>query len=561
MVRNCLKTLDSGFCRNDGKWYFLTFYEIINLIDGADMTESIFSKKDINQIRLIGTTPEKVISQIAMFKKGTPYLKLSRPCTVDDGIRSISDDELKQLTAIYEEYAPRKSMTKFVPASGAASRMFKTLLRFNNAYDTIQRNAIASTARQGDRDSRYILTFMEGIRRFAFYDDLKSAMAKDGLDAEALIDANQFKEIIDYLLTHKGLGYTQLPKGLIKFHHYHDSSRTAFEEHLVEAADYAKDDNGVCALHFTVSLEHRQRFEYLLKAVQVSYQESYGVRFQVGFSVQEKSTDTIAVDLGNKPFRLNDGTLLFRPGGHGALIKNLNNLRGDIIFIKNIDNVVPDKLKGHTFVWKRVLGGHLIRIQQQVFSYLERLIEDQADQELLGEAFDFAENELCVSPVDRELMSKEARQDFLVSMLNRPIRVCGMVKNEEEPGGGPFWVEGKDGSLSPQIVESAQVDLESKDQQSVLRSSTHFNPVDIVCGVRDWQGNPFDLRKYVDPDAVFISQKSKAGRELKALELPGLWNGAMAFWNTIFVEVPLITFNPVKTINDLLRKEHQWISS
>jgi len=525
---------------------------------GREVDEIMFSEADKKQIEARKITQGRVISQIEMFKKGSPYLELNRPCTIGDGIRSIAEEEIKQLSMIFEEYAPRKRLIKFVPASGAASRMFKTLLRFNNKYKQIQKDSIASETRQGDKDNRHLLTFIDGIRQFAFYDDLKSVMAGDGLDANTLIGCGEFKEIIDYILTQKGLDYAQLPKGLLKFHKYPNGNRTAFEEHLVEAADYARDENKMCRLHFTVSPEHRAGFEALLDAVRAGHEESYGVRFNVNFSIQEKSTDTIAVDLDNKPFRDSNGTLVFRPGGHGALIEILNNLRGDIIYVKNIDNVVPDRLKGHTFAWKRVLGGHLIRIQQKVFSYLERLIEDQADQELLGETFDFAENELCISsPVERELMSHKARHDFLVSMLNRPIRICGIVKNEGEPGGGPFWVESKDGSLSLQIVESVQVDLESKDQQSVLRSSTHFNPVDIVCGVCDWQGNPFDLRKYVDPDAVFISQKSKDGRELKALELPGLWNGAMAYWNTIFVEVPLITFNPVKTINDLLRKEHQ----
>ena len=326
----------------------------------------------------------------------------------------------------------------------------------------------------------------------------------------------------------------------------------------MEAADYLKDEKGTCCLHFTVSPEHKQSFEALLESTKSRYEEGYGVRFHVDFSVQEKSTDTIAVDLENKPFRLNDGTLLFRPGGHGALIENLNDLKGDIIFIKNIDNVVPDRLKGHTFLWKKVIGGLLIQIQQKIFTYLERLSEGPVDEALLGEAFEFAQNDLCITPPrNQELTSDQAKQDFLLRMFYRPLRVCGMVRNVGEPGGGPFWVEAEDGSLSLQIVESAQVDPRSEQQQSILRSSTHFNPVDIVCGVRDWQGNPFDLRRFVDPDAVFISNKSKDGRDLKALELPGLWNGAMSYWNTIFVEVPLITFNPVKTIIDLLRKEHQ----
>ncbi len=522
------------------------------------MTESIFTKEDINQIELMGTTPEKVISQIEMFKKGTPYMKLVKPCTVGDGIKSIPDNELNQLTAIYEKYALTKNMIKFVPASGAASRMFKTLLRFNNTYETIKKETIAFTASRGDDDSGDMLTFMEGIRRFAFFEDLKSVMAQDTLDADSLIDAGEFKQIIDYLLTQKGLGYALLPKGLIKFHRYPDSSRTAFEEHLVEAAHYVKNHDGLCKLHFTVSPEHRKKFENLLEAVRISYEKRYGVHFKVDFSVQAESTDTIAVNLDNKPFRLSDGTLLFRPGGHGALIENLNNLRGDMIYIKNIDNVVPDRLKDTTCLWKKVLGGCLIKIRQKIFSYLKTLTNGRATGQLLEEAFKFAESELCiVPPPNQNLSSHDAKRDFLIKMFNRPVRICGMVKNIGEPGGGPFWVESQDGGLSIQIVETAQVDPESYDQQKILKSSTHFNPVDIVCGLRDFMDNPFDLRKYVDTGAVFIAEKSKDGRELKALELPGLWNGAMSDWNTIFIQVPLITFNPVKTINDLLRREHQ----
>ncbi|MCP4669298.1 MAG: DUF4301 family protein [Deltaproteobacteria bacterium] len=405
---------------------------------------------------------------------------------------------------------------------------------------------------------QHLVIFMEGIEQFAFFDDLKSVMAKKGLDTNALLAKGRFNEIIDYLLTEKGLGYAHLPKGLIKFHTYPHSHRTSFEEHLVEAADYVRDENGRCRLHFTVSPEHKERFKALFESVRKGYEEDFGARFRVDFSIQEKSTDRIAVDQENKPFRLDNGALLFRPGGHGALIENLNNIRGDIIYIKNIDNVVPDRLKGQTNLWKKILGGYLIRTQQTVFSYLRALSTDAVPEKMLGQAFDFAENELCIIPAKGlQRASAEEKRDFLIARFNRPVRVCGMVKNEGEPGGGPFWAEAEDGSLSLQIIESAQIDPESKEQQSILRSSTHFNPVDIVCGVRDWQGNPFDLKRFVDRDAVFISKKSKEGRDLKALELPGLWNGAMAFWNTIFVEVPLITFNPVKTINDLLREEHQ----
>ena len=514
--------------------------------------------RDKKQIRALGITEDHVLSQIERFEKGAPYLKLDRPCTIGDGIKVISEEELEALTVIFKESTTKRRLTKFVPASGAASRMFKALLRFNNEYTQTQRTSIASQAQQGDGDSQHVLAFMDGIRQFAFLDDLESAMAVDGLDPETLISSGEFKEVIDYLLTQKGLGYAQRPKGLLKFHKYPDGNRTAFEEHLVEAANYAKDGKGTSCLHFTVSPKHRKRFEALLETIRSRYKENYGAHFDVSFSVQEKSTDNVAVDLENKPFRLNDGSILFRPGGHGALIENLNDTKGDIIYIKNIDNVVPDRLKDQTFLWKKALGGYLIKTQQKIFYFLERLAEGPPDKVLLEEALEFVEHDLCIIPPGSQaLTSDEAKQDFLLSRLNRPIRVCGMVRNQREPGGGPFWVEDRDGSLSLQIVETAQIDPESEAQQSILRSSTHFNPVDIVCGVLDWEGKAFDLRHFVDPEAVFISMKSKEGQDLKALELPGLWNGAMSYWHTIFVEVPVITFNPVKTINDLLRKEHQ----
>ncbi len=535
-----------------------TSYAKVLIAQENVMGSFVFSDADKRQIQFLGIAEEQVLSQMEILRRGAPYLKLNRPCTIGDGIKSISDDRLDKLITVFEESAPERSLVKFVPASGAATRMCRRLLRFNNHYDKIQRESVAAMAARGEKDCERLLTFMEGIRHFAFYDDLKSVMAKAGLDAEALIDEGQFKEIIDYLLTQKGLGYAELPKGLLKFHKYPHGNRTPFEEHLVGATAYVKGRNGICTIHFTVASEHQKTFEALFESVKAQYEDHYGVQFDVGFSVQERSTDTVAVDLENRPFRLSDGTILFRPGGHGALLENLNNLASDIIYIKNIDNVVPDRLKGDIFKWKKALGGYLIQVQEKIYSYLEGLSAGLVDEGLLESATEFAEKELCLPASSTQgLSSNEAKKNFLLDKFNRPIRVCGMVKNVGEPGGGPFWVEAADGSLSLQIVESAQVDVLSEEQQQMLTSSTHFNPVDIVCGVRDFKGNRFNLREYVDQDAVFISQKSKDGRELKALELPGLWNGAMAYWNTIFVEVPLITFNPVKTINDLLRKEHQ----
>ncbi len=517
-----------------------------------------FELNDKKQISALKITEEQVISQIELFKKGMPYLKIDRPCTIGDGIRSISKEALKDLAEIFYEYGKERQPIKFVPASGAASRMFKTLFNFKNQYPQIQRDSVALKARNRDKDSLYLLAFMDGIRQFAFYDDLKSVMGENDLNAETLIDEGHFKEVVDYLLGQKGLGYAQLPKALLLFHKYPDGNRTAFEEHLVEAAYYSKDAYGICRLHFTVSPEHKQTFENFLKKIVRRYEKHFGIRFSVGFSVQERATDTIAVDLDNKPFRLNDGTIFFRPGGHGALIENLRHINGDIIFIKNIDNVVPDRLKDQTFQWKRALGGCLIQIQQKIFSYLEGLTKKPLDEGFLDEALEFTKNYLCIIPPKGEdVMSINEKQAFLITKFNRPIRVCGMVRNEGEPGGGPFWVRAKDGSLSLQIVERAQIDTKSEEQKSIFRSSVYFNPVDIVCGVRDRHGKAYDLRQYVDPEAGLISIKSKGSRELKALELPGLWNGAMSGWITVFFEVPLITFNPVKTINDLLREQHQ----
>jgi len=383
-------------------------------------------------------------------------------------------------------------------------------------------------------------------------------MAKDGLDIEALITEGRYKEILEYTLKPKGLNYADFPKGLIRFHRYPERSRTPFEEHLFEAAAYTLDRNMVARVHFTVPAEYEELIKEHIENVR-GYYEASGVKYEVTFSTQNPSTDKIAVGLDNKPFRDSNGRLVFRPAGHGALLDNLNDLRGDIVFIKNIDNVVPDRLKHETYIYKKALGGYLVELQRDIFRYLERLTSGNVSWQLITQVFEFVRYELSTIPPEavEKRGSREEKINFLISKLNRPLRVCGMVKNEGEPGGGPFWVRHEDGTLSLQIVESSQVDMESSGQRAIWESSTHFNPVDLVCGVRDHLGNPFDLKRFTDPNTGFISIKSMDGRELKTLELPGLWNGAMANWNTVFIEVPLITFNPVKTVFDLLRKEHQ----
>jgi len=521
------------------------------------MDQYPFSQEDLRQIKDHGLTVEEVERQIGLFEMPPPYLRLNRPCKAGDGITVIDEKRGQELTEIFEHEAPKRVCLKFVPASGAASRMFKTLLRYLSRREEILREPVASAARRGQKDAAELVTFMDGIRNFAFFNELGSVMKQKGYDVDAFIGKGEFTEIIDFVLTEKGLDYSNLPKGLLKFHYYPGGSRTAFEEHLVEAANYVTDQNGTSSLSFTVSQEHMGKFQDLSEKVKPSYEENYGVVFRDSFSIQKKSTDTLAVDLDNNPFRREDGGLLFRPGGHGALIENVNDLKGDIIFIKNIDNVVPDRLKPETFQWKKTMGGYLIALQKRLFRYMEKLAS-APDKKTIEKAMAFFEEELSQSvPVVFESVSPETKKDFLMEKLNRPIRVCGMVKNVDEPGGGPFWVKDEAGESSVQIVETAQMDPGSEEQQNIFAASTHFNPVDLVCGLRDWKGRPFDLRKYVDPKAVFISEKSREGRDLKSLEHPGLWNGAMAKWISIFVEVPRITFNPVKTVNDLLRKEHQ----
>jgi hypothetical protein len=514
----------------------------------------LFNERDLKQIKEMGLTPEKVLSQIESFKKGFPYAKLNRPCTVGDGIHVLSRSDLSRYADTYSEAALSGRAMKFVPASGAASRMFKAFLAVNSLYGSITDKEIS---RNKDSDHRAVQEFVRGLKRFAFYEDLRSAMARNNLDAEVLLEKGEYKPILESLLTAKGLDLANVPKGLIKFHSYSSHSRTAFEEHLVEGAAYTQDRHGGVRVHFTVSPEHEKSVRRHLESTRALY-ENGGVTFSVEFSGQKASTDTIAVDMDNHLFRDRDGTLVFRPGGHGSLLENLCDLSGDILFIKNIDNVLPDRLKEETISYKKALAGLLIELQKKIFATVEHLVSGKADQGVLTEMIRFMRDRLFIMIPDRlERQSRDEQARFLLSKLNRPLRVCGMVKNEGEPGGGPFWVEQPDGTCSLQIVESSQVDMASTQQKKILGSSTHFNPVDLVCAVRDYRGNPFDLRRFVDPDTGFISIKSKDGKDLKALEHPGLWNGAMADWTTAFVEVPLATFSPVKTLNDLLRKEHQ----
>jgi hypothetical protein len=522
------------------------------------MGQEIFTSQDIRQIRNHGLSVDEAQRHISLFKMPPPYLNLVGACTPGNGIKVIPREEIQGLIALHEAEAMKGRCLKFVPASGAASRMFKTLFQYLNHESEVTKQVIAKQVQEGRTGAQELFEFMEGIHKFAFFKDLESVMSQKGFNFDELVETGRFTDIIRYLLSESGLNYGGLPKALLSFHDYEQKTRTAFEEHLIEAASYIVNKNGQCVLHFTVSREHLEAFETMIEEIMPYYQEKFDTIFDVTFSVQKRSTDTIAVDLKNRPFREDNGRLLFRPGGHGALIENLNDLNGDIVFIKNIDNVVPDRLKPETFKWKKILCGYLIHLQKKVFNYMERLLSGNADETFLEHVAEFVRDDLCVDiPATVDNASLDAKRSFFMEKLNRPIRICGMVKNEGEPGGGPFWVKDPTNVMSLQIVETAQIDHGSNEQQAILSSSTHFNPVDLVCGVRNCEGKPFDLRQYVDRNAVFISKKSKDGKELKALEHPGLWNGGMARWLTLFMEVPAITFNPVKTVNDLLREEHQ----
>ncbi|NDW09129.1 DUF4301 family protein [Dysgonomonas sp. 520] len=505
----------------------------------------MFTEQDLILLNKKGILPEDIENQIAYFKQGFPYLKLHGAASIEKGIKLMTEKEQDIYMQTWDYYRSKgKKIIKFVPASGAASRMFKNLFEFLDASYNVPTT---------DFEKR----FFDNILKFAFYDDLDEMCKKnEEKNITQLIEDGNYKAVVNNLLFIRGLNYGNLPKGLLKFHSYPDGSRTPVEEHLTEGAIYAKDNDDEVNIHFTVSPDHHQLFIDLVFSKKASYEAKLHTKFNVSFSEQKSKTDTIAVDMNNELFRDN-GSLLFRPGGHGALIENLNDLDGDVIFIKNIDNVVPDRLKDYEAKYKKLLAGVLVESQSKAFQYLELLDSGRYTHDELMEILYFLQNDLNIKNPDTKLLEDAELVLYLKRKLDRPFRVCGMVRNVGEPGGGPFLAENSDGTISLQILESSQIDMNNNDSKLMFEQGTHFNPVDLVCGVKDYRGNKFNLLDYVDKNTGFISLKSKSGKELKALELPGLWNGAMSDWNTIFVEVPIETFNPVKTVNDLLRKEHQ----
>lgn len=504
----------------------------------------MFTQKDLQQIRSKGISIDIINQQIKHFQLGFPPADITMPATPGKGIMLLNEGSEKHYRNIFQDNAPDNRIIRFIPASGAASRMFKSL------FNAREKLAGKSPEAQWEWISKKkeVARFFRKLERYPFYEDL---CLKGGEDPLA---------ILTLLLGSEGLHYGSRPKGLLKFHKYSETDRrTAFEEHVREAVKYCEGRDGIVRMHLTVSPDHLDGFQTEAARILPKLEQEKGVNIDLSFSFQKPETDTIAVDPGNEPFRREDGTLLFRPGGHGALIRNLDALDGDLVFVSNIDNVAPDRAKNFRVEQKQVLGGVLLEIRAKVFYYLQQLDGDEKPvKSQLDSMVSYLHEGLGIA-IPEMLDSWDANElrKWLINTMDRPIRVCGMVRNEGEPGGGPFYVRNESGEVSLQIVESSQINMEDSGKDRIVQGSTHFNPVDLVCSLRNYKGEKFNLGRFVDANTGFISEKSEGGRTLKALELPGLWNGSMAGWLTLFVDVPLETFSPVKTVFDLGRKEHR----
>ncbi|MDT0687989.1 DUF4301 family protein [Autumnicola psychrophila] len=512
------------------------------------------SEKDTAQIKEKGISEQEVEDQVKIFKRGNIKVDISEAATAGKGIFAFSEDEKQEFISLYDSKKEKLEVIKFVPASGAATRMFKALHNFVDEFDPSKEGLRSYLDKQDDEK---LQKFFEKIDQLPFYSLALDYARKNTENFDELSHDEQHLAIVKNMLFEDGLDLSDYPKGLVPFHKYKSGLRTAFEEHLIEAAEYIAVD-GVAKVHFTISEEHQDKFKLEFKNIKERAEEKAGVKFDVSYSFQDPKTDTIAVDDNNEPFRTKEGDLFFRPGGHGALIENLNNQKADLAFLKNIDNVVTEDNIPEVVHYKKMLGGKLLKLQEKCFSYLNKLDSGNVSEDEIKNISEFLQNELFRSLEGKfDSLSSEEKIEYLKDRINRPLRVGGMVKNEGEPGGGPFLVRDENDEISLQIIEGAQIDQDNPEQLKTAREATHFNPVDIVCGLKDYNGNSFDLNHYVDPKTSFIADKTKDGKPLKALERPGLWNGAMAKWNTVFVEVPVSTFNPVKSVADLLKKSHQ----
>ena len=513
-----------------------------------------FSSDDFLYIQEYGISMKDIQKQLNFFKNGIPKADLVRPATVSNGILKLSEKDFQEKSLFFDTHKSNLKLQKFVPASGAASRMFKFLTEFINEFD-VENESINSYINR--KKANKLAVFIVGMEKLPFFEAIDKRLRAEYAAFDTLDPSLKNYYFIKFILSSDYFDFANQPKGTLPFHKYKTHIATPVEEHLQECTHYTSTNN--CSyLHFTVSESHQKKFESRIDAIKSKIEKQSGVTIQVSFSYQSKRTDTLAVTMKNKPFRDEKGQLVFRPGGHGALIANLNDLEADIVFIKNIDNVIQNNLEKIS-LYKKGLAGILLAIQQQVFRYLNALDTVAIESAFVDEIILFLKEKLNTTMKDgSHTDSLDNKVKEIKAILNRPIRVCGMVKNEGEPGGGPFWVRDHQGGISLQIVEGFQVDLANDNQKTILDAATHFNPVDLVCSLKNYKKEKFDLTHFVDYSSGFIVEKNVAGKNIKGYELPGLWNGAMAKWLTVFVEVPLITFNPVKTVNDLLKPAHQF---
>lgn len=524
--------------------------EIEKVFEAHDVS---YTAANIEQITSQGISAKAIETQLNFFKRGIKKSELAEAAVKSNGIKVLKAKEVDDYELFFEQQKGNKKLVKFVPASGAASRMFKFLSEFLRSFDVEKETINLYINKNKDEEFK---VFIAGLEKFPFYQPVKNSLFKKYPDFAEWKRNKRVYHFVKKMMESKEFNFINKPKAVLPFHQYGDHSVTPIEEHLKEAALYAS-TNKESEVHFTISEAHQGYFDAIVDEVKPKIEKEFDIKIEITYSNQKQSTDTLAVDMNNKPFRLEDGSLLFRPGGHGALIENLNSIEADIIFIKNIDNVTNAQLE--TVVkYKRALAGVLIALQDRIFKYIELIDSGQMDAEKIREVVVFLREDLniCVHEYF-DKFKEDFQKEYIRDILDRPIRVCGMVKNEGEPGGGPFWVLNKKGCRSLQIVESSQIDLKDFEQKEIVTSSTHFNPVDLVCGTKNSKGQKFDLTQFIDPNSGFIVQKNHKGRDLKSYELPGLWNGAMANWLTVFVQVPLGTFNPVKTVNDLLKAGHQ----
>lgn len=512
-----------------------------------------FVEADFKQISAMGISLDKIERELLLLKQGIPKITLDKPATINDGIAKLSNEEFQKQADFFDSVKNTLKLKKFVPASGAATRMFKFLNEFLNDFDSENETINAYINRKKDKN---LPVFLAGLEKFPFYEIIKSKVKESTPDYYSLETHEKSYLFIKTMLSPDYFDFPNKPKGVLNFHKYETEITTPAEEHLNECAFYAS-SNSVSHLHFTVSEHHQDLFQYTINSIKHKVEAKSNTLIHVKFSHQDKSTDTIAVNHNNDPLRNENGRLVFRPGGHGTLINNLNDLNADVIFIKNIDNVIQNHIREIT-LYKKGLAGILLDLQQQIFDILKSVDNKNTLDNNIPKIIDFMKEKLNIDIIDDfDKYTFDNKIAFIKNKLNRPIRVCGMVKNEGEPGGGPFWVRSHKGNVSLQIVESSQVETANKEQAGILAKATHFNPVDLVCAIKNYKGVKFDLTEFVDSSTGFIVTKNRNGQELKGYELPGLWNGAMAKWITVFIEVPLITFNPVKTVNDLLKPAHQ----